>query len=137
MLIGSDLKSALESFAQVEADIVSHGVPVTPAESQELLQLRRQLITEFANVSAALEAEPNLARSPTLLTDATRLFAAFRTANSVNQADWPVVRVREDAAGYSVAVRSVVEASSAFWDWADNMLKFSGRHVVHSQAQGG
>ena len=132
MLIGSELKRALESFAQVEADIVSHGVPVTAAESQELLQLRRQLITEFAGLSAAIEAEPNLARSPSLLTDATRLLSAFRTANSVNQADWPVVRVREDAAGYSVAVQSVIKASSAFWDWADKTLHFAGRLVVHA-----
>jgi len=133
MLIGSALKGALESFAQVEADIVAHGAPVTTAESQELLQLRRQLITEFARLSAAIEAEPSLARSPSMLTDATRLLAAFRTANSVNQADWPVIRVREDAAGYEAAVQKVVNASSAFWDWADHSLQFSGRHVVHAQ----
>ena len=130
MLIGSKLKSALESFAQAEAQIVLRGVPVTAAESLELVQLRRQLITEFATLSAAIEAEPNLIRSPAMLTDATRLLAAFRTANSVNQAEWPVVRVREDAAGYHIAVQRVVIASDAFWSWAAQTLNFDRRHLI-------
>lgn len=130
MSIGSQLKSALQSFAQVEAQIVSRGVPMTPAESLDLLHLRRQLITEFATLSAAIEAEPILRRSPTMLTEATRLLAAFRTANSVNQAEWPVVRVREDAAGYRIAVQRVVTASDAFWSWAAQSLHFDGRDLT-------
>lgn len=124
MTIGSRLKDALHSFAAVEAQIVSHGTPTSPAQSLELVQLRRDLIMEFATLSAAIEAEPILAASRKMLTEATRLLAAFRTSNAINQADWPVVRLREDAAGYSIAVQGVVKTSRAFWDWAEQNLAY-------------
>lgn len=122
MAIGSRLKEALQSFAAVEAQIVARGAPKTAAESLDLVQLRRDLVLEFAALSAAIEAEPSLIASPDMLTQATRALAAFRTRNSMNQADWPVVRVREDPAGYSVAVQGVVRTSRAFWDWAERNL---------------
>lgn len=122
MAIGSQLKDALHSFAAVEAQIVAHGAPTTAAQSFELVQLRRDLVMEFATLRTAIEAEPSLAASRDRLTQATRLLAAFRTSNAINQADWPVVRVREDANGYNEAVQRVVRASRAFWDWAERTL---------------
>lgn len=122
MTIGTRLRQALQSFATVEAQIISHGNLTSPAQSLELVQLRRDLVMEFAELRDAIEAEPLFLASRTMLTQATRLLAAFRTSNAINQADWPVVRVREDAAGYRVAAQSVANASRAFWNWMEENL---------------
>ena len=120
----AELASALQSFAAIEREIVMLGAQADADKAHRLVQLRRQLVLEFARVRDALEAEPSMLCSPELMTAAMRQLAAFRTSNAINQADWPVVRVRDNPAEYRVASRSVGEASRLFWGWTEQHLGF-------------
>jgi|GEM_PF-966231 len=118
------LTQALRSFAAVEREIVRLGALGDASKAHQFLQLRRQLVDAFAHARMALEAEPRLIESPTLMSEAMRQLAAFRTANAINQADWPVIRVRDEPQQYKIASQSVARASQDFWNWVDRGLGF-------------
>lgn len=122
--LSDDLCRALKSFAATEKEIVRLGVMADPNQAGALLQYRRQLVQDFADVNAALGTEPRLIDDPERMTQAMRVLAAFRTRNSINQADWPVIRVRDHPAEYQVAISHVIEASRAFWRWVETELGF-------------
>ncbi|MBN8818301.1 MAG: hypothetical protein J0I80_06230 [Sphingomonas sp.] len=129
MPIGAELDAALRAFAQTEREIVTLGERLTPETTTDFALLRRDLALCFARVGAALEADPFLKADAALLTQATRLLSAFRTQNAINQADWPVIRVRDDMAGYRQAVKTLVERSGDFWHWVAQRLGFDRRQV--------
>ena len=124
MPIGSELQGALRSFVVVERGIVALGERADSNNAAEFVTLRRDLVLEFAKVSSALNSDPHLASNPEMMTQGTRLFSAFRTVNSINQADWPAIRVRDDPEAYRVAVRLVAERSQAFWAWIEQEFGF-------------
>lgn len=117
MSIGPELTEALRSFARVERDIVALGQGRNGDNASELVRVRRELVLEFARLGQALEKDPYLQANPAKLTDATRLFAAFRSQNSINQANWPAIRVRDNQEDYKIASQPVGEKSRAFWGW--------------------
>jgi hypothetical protein len=122
--LAGKLSGALQSFASTEAQIVKLGTLADPQMANELVQLRRELVQDFANVSAALEADPRLAGDHERTSRAMRLLAAFRTRNAINQADWPVIRVRDHPEEYRNSIGHVAEASRAFWGWIETELGF-------------
>lgn len=124
MAIGAELEDALRSFAIAERDIVSAGQLKDGDNAMELVRVRRDLVLQFAKVGNALEQDPHLKANPDKLTEGTRLFAAFRSANSINQANWPAIRVRDEREAYRSASQPVVERSRAFWAWVDQELGF-------------
>lgn len=124
MPVGAKLLNALRSFATVEREIVSLGERTDASNAQDFVRLRRDLVLEFAKLSAALESDPHLIAHPDKLSQATRLFAAFRTANSINQADWPAIRVRDNVESYRTAAQPVGERSHAFWSWIEQEFGF-------------
>jgi len=109
------LDEAMKAFARVERGIVEFGMAGDTQHAVELIRLRKQMITEFAALSAALEADPFLAERREAKTDLLRLFSAFRTANALNTAEWPAIRVRDDVPSFRAAATSVGHASRAFW----------------------
>lgn len=124
MAIGAELEDALRSFATAERDIVSAGQLKDGDNAMELVRVRRDLVLQFAKVGNALEQDPHLKAYPDKLTEGTRLFAAFRSANSINQANWPAIRVRDEREAYRSASQPVIERSRAFWAWVDQELGF-------------
>ena len=124
MSIGPELTAALRDFAGVERDIVMLGRSASAANASELVKVRRDIVLEFAKVGAALEKDRHLKDHPEQMTQATRLFAAFRSGNSINQANWPAIRVRDNLKEYLGASLPVAEASRAFWTWMDQHLGF-------------
>jgi hypothetical protein len=124
MAIGAELEDALRSFAIAERDIVSAGQLKNGDNAMELVRVRRDLVLQFAKVGNALEQDPHLKAHPDKLTEGTRLFAAFRSANSINQANWPAIRVRDEREAYRSASQPVIERSRAFWAWVDQELGF-------------
>lgn len=124
MPIGADLIEAMRSFAALEREIAAMSDRDATADTVRLVKLRRELVLEFARLGTALESDPYLVAHPEKMTQATRLFAAFRTQNSANQADWPVIRVRDNLQAYKLSTRSVEDCSTAFWGWAERELGF-------------
>lgn len=124
MPIGSELTSALQEFAGVERAIVALGRGNAASNALELVRVRRDLVLQFAKLGSALERDPHLKDNPDQMTQATRLFAAFRSANSINQANWPAIRVRDNLEEYLGASLPVADASRAFWTWVDQHLGF-------------
>ena len=124
MPTGNELDQALRSFAEVERWIVQLDTRADATNALAFVNMRRDLVMEFAKVGKALEQEPWLVANPDKMTQVTRLFAAFRTQNALNQADWPVIRVRDDPAAYACASRPVGERSAAFWQWVEQELGF-------------
>jgi hypothetical protein len=124
MPTGNELDQALRSFAEVERGIVQLDTRADATNALAFVNMRRDLVMEFAKVGKALEQEPWLVANPDKMTQVTRLFAAFRTQNALNQADWPVIRVRDDPAAYAGASRPVGERSAAFWQWVEQELGF-------------
>ncbi|MCW2337968.1 hypothetical protein M2337_002201 [Sphingobium sp. B2D3A] len=122
--LSSDLAELLRAFSATETEIVQLGTIAQAARMHELLQLRRQFVEQFGLVSAALQREPILLASPALMTQAMRLLAAFRSRNAINQADWPVIRVRDDPIAYREASQHVKDASRDFWDWIETAVGF-------------
>jgi hypothetical protein len=59
-----------------------------------------------------------------LLHEGRKHFSAFRAANSINQANWPVVMARDNPQGYAGASKPVGEKSRAFWGWVEKELGF-------------
>jgi hypothetical protein len=116
------LSQALNSFAEVERDIVEFGRVGDAGTAADLIRLRRQLVAEFAKLGSALETAPCVARDADTKTEILRLFSAFRAANSINTAEWPVIRVRDHITEYKVAVQSVGKASEAFWRRIQTLL---------------
>lgn len=124
MTIGTELVEALRSFAAVEKDIVAAGQRADNDIAVELVRVRRELVLEFASLGKALEQDPLLKAHPDKMTEGTRLFSAFRSANSINQANWPAIRVRDEREAYRGASMPVVDRSRAFWGWVDRELGF-------------
>jgi hypothetical protein len=124
MAIGAELAQALRNFANQERDIVQLGQRVDPDNALEFVRMRRQLVMCFADVGAAMEKDAWLTAQPEIMQEGRQLFSAFRAANSINQANWPVVKARDDPKGYGVAARPVGEKSRAFWAWAERALGF-------------
>jgi hypothetical protein len=126
MAAGNELLEALRSFAEIERRIVTLGERpnVDNAHANAMVSARRELVMAFAKLGTELERDPNLTAHPDMMTEGTRLFSAFRAQNSINQADWPAIRVRDDPAQYRIASQSVVERSRAFWQWAERELGF-------------
>ena len=124
MPIGTALHSALESFAAVERSIVDIARHIDGSNAVDFVRLRKQLVMEFASVGSAIEKDPWLSSNPDMLQQATRLLSAFRSQNSINQANWPVVRVKDNLAEYQIAARPVAERSGAFWQWCERELGF-------------
>lgn len=124
MSIGAALIEALKGFAAVENQIVTLSRTVDAEGALHFVRLRRQLVMAFATLGNALENDPWLKVRPDLLQQATRLFSAFRAQNSINQANWPAVRVKDNVADYQIAARPVGEKSREFWQWIDRELGF-------------
>jgi hypothetical protein len=100
------------------------GQRVQAETAVEFVRMRRQLVIGFADVGSALDTDAWLAAHPDVLRRGRQVFAAFRAQNSINQANWPVVRARDDPAGYQVAARPVGEKSREFWLWVETELGF-------------
>jgi len=109
------LAQALRSFAQVERGIIEFGLVGDSGRALELVRMRKQMVTEFATLGSALEGEPYLNERPDMKTEILRLFAAFRTANAINTAEWPAIRVRDDVGQFKIAAQGVGKVSQAFW----------------------
>ncbi len=124
MAIGAELTQALRTFAAQEQAIVDLGRRVEPANAMDFVRMRRRLVMGFADLGAALDKDAWLAEQPEVYRQGRQLFSAFRAANSINQANWPVVMARDDPKGYEVAARPVAEKSRAFWTWAQQELGF-------------
>jgi len=125
MAIGAELAQALRNFARQEGEIVKLGQRVAPDNALEFVRMRRGLVMCFAEVGAAMEKDVWLtAQPPEMIQRGRQLFSALRAANSINQANWPVVKARDDPQGYQVAARPVGEKSHAFWMWVEMELGF-------------
>lgn len=124
MQIGAALVEALKGFSLVERQIVMIGQKVDDSCALEFVRLRRQLVMSFATLGNALENDPWLKDKPDLLQQGLRLFSAFRAQNSINQANWPVVRAKDNLADYQVAARPVGVSSRDFWQWVDRELGY-------------
>jgi hypothetical protein len=124
--IGADLTRALRSFATVEQDIVTFGQTMDAGKASAFVHRRRDMAHEFAVLRNALEQEPLLIAQPELMTQALRLLSAFRARNSINQAEWPAIRVRDEPARFRIAARSVSAAARDFWRWIDQTLGYRG-----------
>ena len=124
MAIGAELTHALRNFSAVEREIVGSGQRVSPDNALEFVKQRRQLVLCFADLGNALEKDPWLSTQPDIIRAGRQYFSAFRAANSINQANWPVVKAKDDPDGYRVAARPVGEKSRAFWAWAEQELGF-------------
>jgi hypothetical protein len=109
------LTAALKTFAEAERGIVDFGRVGDSGRALELVRMRKQMVIEFAALGAALEEDGYLERHPDVKTDVLRLFAAFRTANAINTAEWPAIRVRDDVTQFQAAAQNVARASQAFW----------------------
>jgi hypothetical protein len=125
MAISAELAQALRSFSAIERDIVTLGQKVDAQTAVEFVRARRQLVIGFAEVGSALDKDAWLATRPDILHRGRQLFSAFRAQNSINQANWPVVRARDDPAGYQVGARPVAEKSREFWRWVETDLGFN------------
>jgi hypothetical protein len=129
MSIGPALIDALKSFASIEQDLIALGKRADATTANDFVRVRRQLVMAFAEVSAAFEKDPWLIAEAHLMHQAQRLLAAFRSQNAINQANWPVVRVRDNLAEYQIAARPVGERSRDFWDWLAFELRFERERV--------
>ncbi|HEY1126009.1 MAG TPA: hypothetical protein VGE65_10265 [Sphingobium sp.] len=124
MKIGAELAQALRNFASQEQEIVQLGQRVDADNALEFVRMRRGLVMRFADVGAAMEKDAWLSKQADVIQEGRQLFSAFRAANSINQANWPVVKARDDPQGYQVAARPVGEKSRAFWAWVERDLGF-------------
>jgi len=95
-------------------------------KASAFVQRRRDMAHEFAVLRNALEGEPFLIARPELMTEALCLLSAFRACNSINQAEWPAIRVRDDPARFRIAAQSVAAAARDFWRWAEQTLAYRG-----------
>ena len=122
MAVSAELILALKRFAAVERQIVTLGQRVDPENALEFVRMRRQLVMGFAEVGVALEKDPWFTDRPDALQQGRQLFSAFRAANSINQANWPVIKARDDPRAYEAAARPVSDKSRAFWNWIEKEL---------------
>jgi hypothetical protein len=124
MRIGTALTKSLQSFAALEKEIVALGQRVDASSAVEFVRLRKQLVLAFADVGAALEKDEWLKGQPGKLEQGLRVFSAFRAQNSINQANWPAVRVKDAVSDYQIAARPVAEKSRDFWKWVEEELGY-------------
>lgn len=122
--IGGELIEALSAFAALERTIVDLDNRADASLAVEFVRMRRDLVLEFTKLGRALEQDHWLTSQPELFQQTMRLFSAFRTQNTINQADWPVVRVKDHLPDYRVAAGPVAERSRAFWQWIEQELGF-------------
>jgi hypothetical protein len=124
MQIGPELNRALREFATVERNILAAANQASGYDAGALVRARKDLVLAFATLGRALEHDPKLASTREQLSEATRRFAAFRTQNSINQADWPAIRARDNLAAYRQSSSLVAEKSRAFWQWVERETDF-------------
>ena len=122
MPIGAELANALRAFAAIENDIITFGQTMDASKASAFVERRREMAHEFAVLRNALEQEPWLVDRPERMTEALRLLSAFRASNSINQAEWPTIRVRDDPAAFRIAAQTVAAAARDFWRWVDREL---------------
>lgn len=124
MPIGIELANALRAFAAIENDIIIFGQTMDAGKASAFVERRREMAHEFAVLRNALEREPWLIDRPERMTEALRLLSTFRASNSINQAEWPTIRVRDDPAAFRIAAQAVAAAARDFWRWVEHELGY-------------
>jgi hypothetical protein len=120
MAIGIALRESLQSFAQVESEIIAFGRSADASKALEFVHMRKRMINEFAALRDALENDPYLKANEDRKTEIMRLFSAFRTQNAINQANWPAIRVKDNLPDFRIAAQAVGPFSKTFWSWIEN-----------------
>jgi hypothetical protein len=106
----------------VQAELATIATRTDDRRRYDLIDLRRDLSLQIAAVGNA--ADPFFASlgDPDLTRTYRSKFSRMRTAAALHQANWPAVRLGENAEQYHQSARAVREANQTFVAWMRETL---------------
>ena len=107
----ADIEDALTRLEQVHKQLEALSTGAEPGWEKQYLQARRMLQEQINRLCQA-DAQLNLSDE-----DSRRFrdaFGKFRTATALHQADWPVVDIDRQNAGYSQSAANVGQTYQQF-----------------------
>lgn len=112
------LQESLDGFEKILDDFASNSSQHDPNWRRNLVDLRRDLQSGLISIRAALQLHETAGGS----SDASRALGAalssIRSAIALHQAEWPVVAIDTEDAGYRVSVRRLRDATTDFRETA-------------------
>ena len=119
----AQIASELDILEKVQTDLATIALRTDDRRRQDLIELRRQLSQQIAEVGRL--AEPVSSPAGADLAPTYRsLFSKMRSMAAIHQAKWPAVRLGEgdSAKEYSQSAVGVREANKEFVAWMRNAL---------------
>ena len=110
------LIEAFDQLTRLQSDLAAIANHGEDDRRQELIALRRRYAAQIGVMNDA--AAPVLAEAPPDdQAEYRRVFSAMRTNTAAHQADWPAVRISDDAAAYRASAKRATAANGAFNAW--------------------
>ena len=116
------IASELDILEKVQADLATIALRTDDRRRQDLIELRRQLSAQIAEVGRVAEPVFNSEAAADLAQTYRSLFSKMRTAAAIHQARWPAVRLGESATEYQQSAVGVREANRDFVAWMRDAL---------------
>ncbi|MDB5708143.1 MAG: hypothetical protein JWL96_213 [Sphingomonas bacterium] len=115
--IVSQITSDLNTLEGIQADLATIATRDDAQRRHDLIQLRRDLAAQIANIGKV--ADPYFASlpDPGLYLAFRERFSRMRSAAAIHQASWPAVTLGDDPGQYQKSANSVREANHMFINW--------------------
>ena len=113
------IASELDILEKVQTDLATIALRTDDRRRQDLIELRRQLSQQIAEVGRLAEPVFSSAAGADLAPTYRSLFSKMRSMAAIHQAKWPAVRLGEGdtAKEYSQSAVGVREANREFVAW--------------------
>ena len=118
------IANELDILEKVQTDLATIAMRTDDRRRQDLIELRRQLSQQIAEVGRLAEPVFSSPAGADLAPTYRSLFSKMRSLAAIHQAKWPAVRLGEGdtAKEYSQSAVGVREANKAFVAWMRDAL---------------
>ena len=118
------IASELDILEKVQSELATIALRTDDRRRQDLIELRRQLSHQIAEVGRFAEPVFNSDAAADLAQTYRRLFSKMRSMAAIHQAKWPAVRLgdADTAKEYSQSAVGVREANKEFVAWMRGAL---------------
>lgn len=112
----------VDALERVQAELAGISAREDDQRRHDLVELRRQLAAQIAEVGRAAEPVFSTLDDPAMVQDYRRSFSKMRSATALHQANWPAVRLGERVDEYRASALDVRESNRSFIAWIREAL---------------
>lgn len=118
----ASVQRALDQLEKVQEKLADVATRNDDRRKADLINFRRELSHQIAEVGRILEPVITGTGDPELLSIYRKKLSAMRSAAAMHQANWPAVSLDESPAEYAASARGVRDANQEFVKWVRGVL---------------